>query len=222
MKTKGTNIEEKLIFDYHIRIAEMIGRMFEPILEVVVHDLRTPDRSIIYIYNSHITGRKKGEGSTDLGLRRLRKENVPDMLINYPNESPLGQRLKSSSLSIKNQEGEIIGSLCLNLSLANFEQMKSVIDNLLRFNNQETIADKEDFITSPAIEIKKAIQEFRLREIGNSENLSKDDKKKLIQILYDKGYFNIRGAVSIIAMQLNLTRASIYNYLKKISKENFE
>ena len=39
------------IFAHYINVAEVLGTMFAPILEVVVHDLRTPEHSIIAIYN---------------------------------------------------------------------------------------------------------------------------------------------------------------------------
>lgn len=208
------------IFDHYIRMAETIGKMFSPLLETVVHDLRIPEKSIIYICNNHITGRKLGDSLTDLGLRRLIGDNVPDMLISYPNESPSGQRLKSSSLTIRNQEGKIIGAFCLNLALENFEQMKTVLDQFLIFTepSDDIHFDKENFITSPVAEIRKAIDDFRQGENHTSYDLSKENKQKLIQYLYTRGYFNIRGAVAIIARQVGLTKASVYNYLKKIDK----
>ena len=46
------------------QIAAALAAQFGPSCEVVVHDLtaKDPEKSIVYIVNSHVTGRRIGDG----------------------------------------------------------------------------------------------------------------------------------------------------------------
>ncbi|WP_315328213.1 helix-turn-helix domain-containing protein [Treponema socranskii] len=46
------------------------------------------------------------------------------------------------------------------------------------------------------------------------EDLTKEDKIKIVQYLNNKGFFLIRKAANKLAAFLGLTRYTIYNYLK--------
>ena len=81
------------ILVHYIKVGEIIAEMFSPYLEVIVHDLTNPNQSIIAIFNSHITGRKIGDGTSDIGYKKLSNE-LPDKIVNYNNKSPSGVELK--------------------------------------------------------------------------------------------------------------------------------
>jgi len=201
------------ILDHYVTVAETLGTMLAPILEVAVHDLRKPDASIIAIYNGHLTGRDVGDGATDLGLRRLRGEDVPDAIVGYANESPDGTKMKSSSLAIRDDEGELIGALCLNLDISYFEQYGKFVQRLISTHESAHIDDGEDFgATSPAEDIRDAIDQICLSKGWMGRSLSNDQKRTIVEVLYRQGHFKKRGAVTIMADQLGLTRPSIYNY----------
>ena len=91
--------------------------MFAPYLEVIIHDLQTPEHSIIAIFNNHVTGRKIGDGTSDIGYKKL-ADKLPDKIVNYNNKSPSGTDLKSSSLTIRNRKDVIIGSMGFNFDLS--------------------------------------------------------------------------------------------------------
>ncbi len=46
------------------------------------------------------------------------------------------------------------------------------------------------------------------------KHLTKNDRKLLINHLYRSGIFNFKNATTLIAEDLGITRASVYNYLK--------
>jgi predicted transcriptional regulator YheO len=56
--SKASKISDKEIFSHYIKMGEILSKMFNPNLEVIVHDLRYPEHSIIAIFNNHITGGK--------------------------------------------------------------------------------------------------------------------------------------------------------------------
>lgn len=53
-------------FQRYLDLADVLGTMFASFVEVIAHDLRPPESSIIAIYNGHITVRKVGDGTTDI------------------------------------------------------------------------------------------------------------------------------------------------------------
>lgn len=206
--------KDQFIFDHYLRIAEVLGKMFAPYLEVIVHDLRMPVQSIIAIYNGHITGRKVGGPTTDLGFRRV-EGGVPDLIINYKNKNDRGLSLKSSSLAIRNQKGELIGSLCLNLNMSVFQEIGNVINKLMETEINPFIYGQEVFHSkTPEDEIVEAINEIALNYSMNAINLSRDDKIRIISELYQRKDFNKKSAVSIVAKNLKLSNPTVYKYLK--------
>lgn len=205
------------ILAHYVNMAQVLGEMFAPVLETVVHDLRKPDESIIAIYNGHLTGREVGGAATNLG-RRLMKGDFPDVLVGYENESPNGQKLKSSSLAIRDEEGELIGVLGLNLNISYFDQFRSFIEQFISSERSEYVSTPERFQTAPngmstpKEDIQQAIHRYITSRNWNAQTLSYADKREIVEHLYKNGYFKSRGAVTIIAEELGLTRPSVYNY----------
>jgi len=62
------------------------------------------------------------------------------------------------------------------------------------------------------IDIKDAIDRFLIQRNWTGRTLSNADKREVVGYLYRQGYFNQRGAVTIIARELGLSRPSVYNY----------
>jgi len=202
---------------HYVNVAQVLGEMFAPVLETVVHDLRKPDESIIAIYNGHLTGREVGGAATNLG-RRLIKGDFPDVLVGYENESPNGQKLKSSSLAIRDKDGNLVGVLGLNLDISYFEQYRTFIEQFIASENSEYVSAPERFkqapdgMSTPKEDIREAITRYITAHNWNAQTLSYADKREIVEHLYKNGYFKSRGAVTIIAEELGLTRPSVYNY----------
>ena len=97
---KKENVSDQEILSHYIKMGEVLAEMFKPHLEVIIHDLRFPEHSIIAIFNNHVTGRKVGEGTSDFGYKKV-EGKVPEKVVNYKNESPDGKPLKSSSLTTR-------------------------------------------------------------------------------------------------------------------------
>jgi len=129
MVKKNNQSKNREILEHYIKAGEIIADMFAPYLEVIIHDLQTPEHSIIAIFNNHITGRKIGDGTSDMGYKKLADE-LPDKIVNYNNQSPSGAELKSSSLTIRNRDDEIIGSMGFNFDLSSFVNIKRIFRNI--------------------------------------------------------------------------------------------
>ena len=207
------------IFDHYIKIAELMGEMFSPFLEVIVHDLASPQKSIIAIFNGHITGRKIGDPTTDLGLKRV-EGGVPEKIVNYRNENERGLTLKSSSMAIRDSQGRLIGSICLNLNISAFEGLSSMIEGFLSTKPNPYINGKEKFsaqsLIPPEEEIKTFIRETMVNLSLNQTTLTKEDKMTIIQKLFVSGHLNKKSAVTIISKELNISKPTVYKYLRQV------
>ena len=208
------------IFDRYIQIANVLGQMFQNVLEVVVHDFKDLDRAIIYIVNGHISGRSVGGPASELNMRRLLEEGeFPDELINYTSRSIRGQHLKSSSVAIRDAHGKIIGAFCLHFDTTTFEQFHTFLAHFV--NTQvHSLIGINDFGAHQThdAEIETAIENWLMQNGLYAAQLSYKDKQAIVEHLHGRGCFKKRGAISLVANALQLTRQSIYNYLELAKK----
>ena len=204
------------ILTHYIKVGEIVAEMFSPYLEVIVHDLTNPNQSIIAIFNSHITGRKIGDGTSDIGYKKLSNE-LPDKIVNYSNKSPSGVELKSSSLTIRNNDNKIIGSMGFNFDLSHFVNIREFIDLFSKSVEMEELPKKEEFFMwSIKTEIQQALNKYLMINKLQSKVLTRDDKLKVISYMKNKGYISKKGAKTIISELLAISRPTLYKYLKEI------
>ena len=204
------------ILSHYIKVGEIIAEMFSPYLEVIVHDLTNPNHSIIAIFNSHITGRKIGDGTSDIGYKKL-SNGLPDKIVNYRNKSPSGAELKSSSLSIRNDDNEIIGSMGFNYDLTSFVNIREFIHLFSKSVEIEELPKKEQFFMwNIKTEIEQALSKYITMNKLQSKVLTRDDKLKVISYMKNKGYISKKGAKTIISELLAISRPTLYKYLKEI------
>jgi predicted transcriptional regulator YheO len=206
-----------IFFQPYIQLGEVLGKMFPNILEVIVHNFSDLDHSVIFIINGHISGRKVGDGASELGLRRLlESEDIPDVLINYTNVNQRGNKLKSSSIAIRDPDGKMIGAFCLNFDVTFFEHFHKFLQPLI-CSESLSLVGTEELVSPPPIkeEVSQIIQDYLLQHNLMFANLSYGDKEAIVVHLDGKGCFKQRGAMLAVANALKITRQSIYKYLKR-------
>lgn len=212
---------------HYVRMASIFAEMFSPVLETVVHDVSDPDHSIIAVYNGHVTERQVGDPSTDV-VQKLVDGDIPDVIVGYKNEGPNGKMLKSTSVAIRDAGGELVGVMGLNLNVSYFDQFAKFMHQFTATEASEHVPEAEHFRTlaperldSPRADIRDAIDRYRTMNSLNARALSNREKRRVVQHLYEKGYFKARGAVTIMAELLGLTRPSVYKYKNDyIAEEN--
>ncbi len=210
----SASLTDDAILQHYVQMASLIGEMFAPDLEAIVHDLRQPDSSIIAITNGHVTGRKVGDATSDLGRRRLRGE-VPDRIVNYQNESPSGEPLRSSTLAIRGQAGQLLGSISFNFRVTGFQDFAKFLETFVSGQKYDFLETKEQFFfKTPKDEIRETYRQFLVQHGLQGQSLSGAQKKEVVRYFYTQGHFNKRGIVTEIAEILKLTRATVYRYLK--------
>ena len=119
-------------------IMKGIAKEFGKNCEVVLHDhKRGLDKSIIAIENGHVTGRKVGDPSTNIGFAISKSKEQTDAQFGYITHLPNGKTLRSSSVYFKDDKGKVIGALCINLDITQMELIKNNINYLTSDESEE-------------------------------------------------------------------------------------
>lgn len=186
-------------------IAEAICALLTPHAEVVIHDLR--NGKIAAIFNN-ISKRNVGDDSSLDDL----PEAIPNVFPPYFKTNWNGQRIKSVSATLKDEDGKPIGLLCINLEISKWEEMHRFIQQMIEPSNVEKpeILFKDDWRERVNVYVTDHLKKEGLI----LQNLDKEQKQGLVRALYRVGAFESKNAANYIADVLQISRATLYNYLK--------
>ena len=193
------------------KIAVAVGRMFQGLCEVVLHDLRQPEHAIRIIENN-LSGRKVGDSVTELGLARIADPDFPSVIQNYPNKFPDGRPVKSTSIGIKNSAGRYIAALCLNLDVSNLSPMTLTLAKLVATGVEHQAKTLETLRDRTARELREVIETYAAERAASPRALSRESKKELVRQLHREGYFESRNSTETIAEVIGVSRSTVYNY----------
>ena len=137
----------------YVSVAELIARTF-PNAEVVLHDLSKPQHSVVYVANNSVTGRKVGQTFHHLIEKAVFAGNPADGVVDNYFFKKEGKQIRSSSLLIRNEAGELIGALCINVDVTAAQQIIDLASGLLqgRAKGENSKSDLSDSAcTLPAV-----------------------------------------------------------------------
>ncbi|HEC8344963.1 TPA: PAS domain-containing protein [Providencia rettgeri] len=194
-------------------IAKGLSETFSPFCEVVVHDLKKPEHSILSIHNN-LSGRQIGEPTTELGLARIESPDFPNIIANYTNQFTDGRPVKSTSIGIKDDSGQYVAALCLNLDMTLFRGMQSMLSQFIEVGNSPI---KEHIEPNGTEAIRIRIDQYAASLATTARTLKVEERKNLIEILRNEGLLDVKKAMETVAQHLGISRASVYLYAKKAS-----
>jgi predicted transcriptional regulator YheO len=208
------------IKDSLVAITQAIARTIGPQCEVVLHDYREWDRSgstIVWIENGHVTGRRVGGPTTNLGLEALKSGTDSPDRFNYQSRAKDGRTLRSTSIYFRNRTGKLIGSLCINVDIEAYVTARAALDTLLGVAMEPpSEADiAETFGTDIAEVLDAQIQAAIARTGKPVAALARDDRVVIVGYLDDKGAFLVKRAADRIARALGTSRVTVYAYLEE-------
>lgn len=192
-------------------IAEGLSATFAPFCEVVVHDLQNPEHAILAIHNN-LSGREVGEPSTEMGLARIASPEFPAIVANYANQLADGRPVKSTSIGIKDEHGDYVAALCMNVDMTLFRGMQSA---LAQFTQLASNTVQETIEPAGAQALRARIDHFAARLATTPRALKAAERKQLMAELRDSGLLEMKKSMDLIAQQLGVSRASVYLYAKE-------
>jgi len=210
------DLDRKAVFQVLRQIGEALRRLFAPFCEVVIHDFDDFEQSIIHL-EGNITNRKVGGAATDLLLAKARSGDTDENLYNYLTSLPGGRLMKSSTVFLRDENGKAYGAFCVNFDISAFVSVRKLLGTFV------TTEEEGDIVETFSDDIEETIQSLltdTLNEVGKGQPLmSREEKVGLIGRLDEKGVFQVKKAVPILADQLGLSRATVYNYLREARGE---
>lgn len=205
-------------------LAEILGRNSE----IVLHNLKDLDSSIIAIRNNHITNRHVGDPATDYVLRMVQQgiDNKKDYSLNYRDISNRdNQKIKSASLYLR-KDNEIIGMICVNTDETLFAEIEKSVEALelllgtYQDNRGKDNVSRETVSRSVEEMAENIVMEFSIKKGISINQFKQDDKFKAIEILQDNGFFLLKRAVSEASKILKISEPTVYRYLQTIKGNN--
>lgn len=196
------------------QIADGIAAQFGSNCEVVIHEVNSSrmDHSIVYIVNGHVSGRKVGDGASQVVLEQMLNHNAqPRDHLGYLTKTPEGKILKSSSLYIRNSKGVVVAILSINYDVSALTMIRQTIDAMLSTNDQVQ-AEPERIINVNNVLDELVEQSVAL--VGKPVALmNKDDKVKAIQFLNQNGAFLVTKSGDKIAKYFGISKYTLYSYI---------
>ena len=202
-----------------------LSALFGPNCEIVLHDHKDQpyESTIIAIENGQVTGRAIGDCGTNLGLEVLRGTVQEGDRYNYATQTKAGRMLRSSSIYIKNSEGEVVGSLCVNFDVTDLmfaeEALNKVCMNPLNSANN---VDKEvnELFTNDVNDLMDTLIQESQQQVNKPVSfMTKEDKLKALRYLDQKGAFLIKKSGDRIAKYYDMSKYTMYSYLEEIRTE---
>ena len=137
----------------------------------------------------------------------------------YITKSQDEHAIKCVVYMIRNSEKQVIGCLCIGIDLSMpvnvfFESLMLKVDEGLA----EGISEPKRSAVPDIDQVVRKSMARAQEKAGNVKGLSATERNRMIvQQLKDENIFSVRGAVSIVANELGVSRYTIYNYLKDIA-----
>ena len=208
------------------QIAAALAAQFGPNCEVVVHDLasKDPERSIVYIVNGHVTGRKLGDGPSTVVMEQIlhAKENPQDHL-GYLTRTPDGKILKSSTIYIRDSRGRVNAILSINFDISAMLMIDNAISGIIHTTEDKSQGREERITVLNVSDLLDDLIEQSVTLVGKPVALmNKEDKVRAIQFLSQHGAFLITKSGDKVAKYFGISKYTLYSYidLKQEEKRN--
>lgn len=200
--------------DNYFPVAQAITALLHPHAEVVIHDLKTGQIAAIY---NPFSKRKVGDESLIGELPD--SASLPDVFPIYTKVNWDGKKLKSSTATLRDKNKTPIGLLCINLDVSRWEEFRHLLDqwsNIQSYRKQPELFFKDDWREK----INLYVSDYLSKEGLILKMLSKEKKRDLVQALHREGAFKAKNAATYVADVLDLSRATVYNYLRAINENS--
>jgi len=201
-------------------IAQGLAIQFGPSCEVLIHDLQGDlDTSLVYIENGRITNRHVGDGPSHVVLDVLNYDDGSEGRFGYLTKTKDGRILKSSTMYIRDDNGNIAYLLGINQDITEFVMMHRSLESLIGIGQAETGTVEK--ITTSVSELLDDLLLEAERLVGKPGPLmNKVERLKAISYLNEKGAFLISKSSEKIAEYFNISKFTLYSDLNTVKEES--
>lgn len=211
METQIKQTNANLLLQRYAAVADGIALLFSDYVEVIIHDLAS--QSVVHIANN-ISKRKIGDSSS---LDDVNFEQTETVIGPYEKLNWDGKTICSTSIVLRDEQLNPIGMLCINMNTAPVQAAQEALSLLLPIKNlipqpEKLFHDDWQDKVNGFIHSWLAIHKLTIAL------LSRQEKRDLVEALYDEGAFNGKSSADYIANVLSMGRATVFNYLREIKQ----
>jgi predicted transcriptional regulator YheO len=194
-------------------IIEPLARSLGEHCEIVLHDYRVPDRSVVAVAGK-VTERRAGSAMSEIGLSVLAEGRAAQDRLNYLAKAPNGRVINSSTIVLRDANRRVFGALCINLDVTELRHAARILNALIG-------RDVKPERTTFADDIRDVIDASLRDELDGRSvtTLSRSDRLEIVRALDARGVFNVKRAVGQVAAVLGVSRATVYACLQAIRQE---
>lgn len=206
-------------FEFMKDLARSINSVFGERCEVVIHDFTDLKKSLVHI-EGNVTNRPLGSPIPDMLYRMLKEfgDDSPNK-FGYKSTTEDGKILKCSTTMIRDDDGKIVGCLCINFNVTDFAFLTTAFNDFTFVAHEDGNNNGSSKSSTPpsfAESMESAI-DIAVTEHGKvPAMMDKSDKLAIMQSLDKDGVFMIKGSIDYMARVFGASKYTIYNYLKQI------
>ena len=205
--------ERDAIIGALVPVVDGIAATFGPVCEVVLHDYRRPEQSVVAVAGA-LTGRSVGGAMSEIGLRMLARGDEAADELNYPTRTRNGRQLKSTTMVLRDSTGAVFGALCVNVDVTAVQQAQVLLAGIAGSAVAQT-PDTTTFGNDIDSVVEAIVDAHLLRRSLTWVQLDRAQRLELFRSLDEHGVFAVRRAIEQVAARLGISRASAYSYLSQ-------
>ncbi|MBZ6170883.1 PAS domain-containing protein [Streptomyces olivaceus] len=195
-------------------VVDGVAATFGPVCEVVLHDYRRPERSVVAVAGS-VTGRTAGGAMSEIGMRVLARGDEARDELNYVTRTDDGTLLKSSTMVLRDSTGAVFGALCVNLDVTAVDRAHALLGALAGTAGLPADPPATTFGDDIDAVVDAIVDAHPLRRDTSWVALDRAQRLELFRDLDGRGVFAVRRSVEHVANRLGISRASAYHYLSQ-------
>lgn len=183
--------------DANVQLARHIVDLFYPLVEVTIFD---SDGSLQEIFNAFST-LKEDQGCD---IKNCLTDNT------FPELLAAGRNVRCLIYPI-HKEKKITGYLRIRYDLTHFKNLQEQLNLLVQ---TETYSARLGATEPWKNSIDQIITQYLTKNKSNAQATTAKQKRELVSLLQSKGLLDFKESSAYIASKLQISRATVYNYLK--------
>lgn len=209
--------EDRIILNSYRAVVEGVSALIGSHCEIVLHSLEDLEHSAICIANGHNTNRHEGSPITDLALKSLHNMKTDNVSKPYFTRAKSNGLMKSVTIAIRNGKQRIIGLLCININL---DVPVSQFLQALMPSAEHSETSAVNFASSVEELVVQTVEKT-IEEITADRLVSNNNKnRQIVMSLFEKGIFDIKDAINLVADRLAISRHTVYLYIRQIKQDD--
>lgn len=198
-------------------VVHMIASSFGRNCEVILHDFRTPDASVIEIAG-HLTNREIGDPVNEINKWLLSQgKDVRDKTERFV-RTPRGRTLKTTRTLFRDGASPAFGALCINIDVTELLSVTRALADLA--GSDELFQEPPRLVDDIAYVVQAVIAAEESKSGARLNIASRSDRLRIFRALQEQGVFTLKRAVPRLAEHLGVSRATIYSYLNELNESD--